>query len=54
MPLLRGTFCFLNGTAELGQPIDWAASAILPLWRLNLHHLDNLHSLTPRGQVDLS
>lgn len=37
------TFKFLHQTVDLGEPIDWRASAQSMLWRYNLHYFDYLH-----------
>ena len=43
--LARGTFCFINQTAELGSPVDWTAEGMPRLWSYNLHYFDWLWSL---------
>lgn len=42
--LSRGTFCFVNQTANLGFPVDWSAKGMPRLWSYNLHYFDWLWS----------
>jgi uncharacterized heparinase superfamily protein len=42
--LARGTFCFVNQTANLGFPVDWSAKGMPRLWSYNLHYFDWLWS----------
>jgi uncharacterized heparinase superfamily protein len=48
--LAQGTFTFVNQTASLGNPFDWAASGESRLWQYNLHYFDWLWSLLPESE----
>lgn len=50
---MKGRFCFLNETAELGRPVDWSAESMPLLWRFNLHCFDYPHLLESHEQVAL-
>jgi uncharacterized heparinase superfamily protein len=47
--LSRGTFCFVNQTANLGFPVDWSAKGMPRLWSYNLHYFDWLWSFLHEG-----
>jgi len=51
--ILCGRLCFLNETADLGQPIDWNAGEQSLLWRFNLHYFHYLHLLEPSERIAL-
>lgn len=51
--LRKGRFCFLQRTADLGRPVDWAAAGMPLLWRFNLHYFHYLHLLEGAEQEAL-
>ncbi|MDA9830222.1 heparinase II/III family protein [Akkermansiaceae bacterium] len=48
----KGIFTFVNQTANLGRPVDWAASGMPRLWCYNLHYFDWLWSFLPEADED--
>lgn len=47
----QGRWTFLDVTADLGVPTDWAAPGQSQLWRYHLHYFDDLPGIVLQGEA---